>query len=181
MKNLFCTKPDLDTRIADSRDRLYRVALAWCGDRMLAEDLVQETLTAGISRKQQLRDPEKLYAWLYSILNNRWRNYLRSKKPHSEIDDELPTPVPGPEQNCEELDLVLLVRQAVTALPLVERQVVSLVDLDELSYCDVAEILEIPIGTVMSRLHRARKHLLTRIQEQDRHTRSGLQHIRIVE
>jgi DNA-directed RNA polymerase specialized sigma24 family protein len=56
----------LKERIAESRERLYRVALAWCGDEMLADHLVQETLTCGIAKRRQLRDETRLFAWLYT-------------------------------------------------------------------------------------------------------------------
>jgi DNA-directed RNA polymerase specialized sigma24 family protein len=67
----------LKRRIAESRDRLYRVALTWCGDEMLADDLVQETMASDIVKRRQLRDEKRLFAWLYSILNNNWRRHLR--------------------------------------------------------------------------------------------------------
>jgi RNA polymerase sigma-70 factor (ECF subfamily) len=57
----------LKRRIAESRDHLYCVALAWCGDPMLADDLVQETMASGIMNRRQLRDEKRLFAWLYSI------------------------------------------------------------------------------------------------------------------
>jgi RNA polymerase sigma-70 factor (ECF subfamily) len=159
----FCANRSLKHRIADSRDRLYRVALAWCGDPMLAEDLVQETLANGIANRHQLRDEKRLFAWLYSILNNNWRGHLRARKFHDALDEQLPSDEAGPRGNCQEMEIVCRVRQAVASLPTDQRQVISLVDLEEFSYCDVAQVLDIPIGTVMSRLHRARKNLLSRL------------------
>lgn len=164
MKIPYCPANSLSCRIVDTRDRLYRVALAWCGDEMLADDLVQETLSIGITRRSQLRDEKRLFAWLYSILNNQWNSYLRSKKPNGVLDEQMPSKEPGPVDYYEKTEIVYRVRNAVASLPVVERQVVTLVDLDELPYCDVAEVLEIPIGTVMSRLHRARKHLLAKMK-----------------
>jgi RNA polymerase sigma-70 factor (ECF subfamily) len=159
----FCATRTLKYRIAESRQRLYRVALAWCGDAMLADDLVQETLANGISRCHQLRDSGRLFSWLYSILNNNWRQHLRARKNHDELDEGLPSEAGGPLHNCRELEIVCRVRAAVAGLPVDQRQVLSLVDLEDFSYCEVAEALNIPIGTVMSRLHRARKNLLTRL------------------
>ena len=156
----------IKNKIAGSRDRLYRVALAWCGDQMLAEDLAHETITTGIDKSHQLRDENQLYSWLYSILNNKWYRYLQKKKNHENLDDKIPCDDSGPCTNCHELQLVNQVRYAITRLPLVERQVISLVDLEGLSYIEVANVLEIPIGTVMSRLHRARKNLLDKIKVQ---------------
>jgi len=61
----------LKNKIADSRGRLYRAALAWCGDKMLAGDLVQEAIATSIDKSEQLRNEDQLFAWLYSILNNK--------------------------------------------------------------------------------------------------------------
>ena len=158
-----CAGPALKRRIADSRDRLYRVALSWCGDEMLADDLVQEAIETGLRKRQQLRDESKLFSWLYRILNNAWYAHLRKGRTHEILDDDMPTEDIGPCSSCQELELVTRVREAVAALPKDQRQVVSLVDLGGLSYCEVAESLEIPMGTVMSRLHRARKGLLDKL------------------
>ena len=163
MKTPYCKAKTLGCRIIDTRDSLYRVALAWCGDKMLADDLVQETLSIGIAKRSQLRDEKRLFEWLYSILNNQWNSYLRSKKPHDVLDEQLPSEESGPVEHCEETEIVNRVRRAVATLPVIERQVVALVDLEGLSYCEVAVVLEIPIGTVMSRLYRARKRLLAKM------------------
>jgi RNA polymerase sigma-70 factor (ECF subfamily) len=155
----------LKMKIGQARDRLYRVALAWCGDAMLADDVVQETMTAGIVNRHQLRDEDRLYVWLYSIMNNTWRRHLRSSRPQTELDDQLVTKDSGPLDSCQELETVTRVRKAVASLPPDQSQVISLVDLEELAYREVSEILGIPIGTIMSRLHRARKNLLLRLDK----------------
>jgi RNA polymerase sigma-70 factor (ECF subfamily) len=172
--------PTIKNRIACSRDQLYRVALAWCSDPMLAEDLVQETIATGISKHEQLRDKEQLFAWLYSILNNNWYRHLRRKRSYDDLDEKTASDEAGPDAVCHELQLVMQVRQAVAILPLVERQVISLVDLEEFSYCDVAKILDIPIGTVMSRLHRARKNLLAKMDGINNDSTMTISHIRRV-
>lgn len=160
-----CLTEQLKQRIAESRGRLYRVALAWCGDAMLADDLAQETMATAISKCKQLRDPSSLFAWLYRILNNKWYRHLQQDKSGraNQLNDEIPSEEPGPSRRCQQQELIVQIRQAVASLPIKERQVITLVDLDEQSYCDVAHALDIPIGTVMSRLHRARKHLLDKL------------------
>jgi RNA polymerase sigma-70 factor (ECF subfamily) len=173
--------PALKSRIAESRDRLYRVALAWCGDAMLADDLAQETMATGIAKHKQLRNEDRLFAWLYSILNNTWCSYLRRNKTHDDLDERLPSNDSGPCNNCEEIEMIGQVRSVVASLPVIERQIISLVDLDELSYCDVAQALDIPIGTVMSRLHRARKHLLERLENQSSVSSIGKGHLQLVD
>lgn len=176
----FCSTRALKHRIAESRQRLYRVALAWCGDAMLADDLVQETLASGISRCHQLRDAERLFSWLYSILNNSWRQHLRSRKVHDELDESMASEAAGPLGDCRELEIVCRVRAAVAALPVDQRQVLTLVDLEDFSYCEVAAALDIPIGTVMSRLHRARKNLMARLETTGETTAQNPQRIQLV-
>ncbi len=130
---------------------------------MLADDLVQETIETGILKSRQLKDESKLYSWLYRILKNSWYASIRKSQVHEMLNEEMLTDDAGPASNCQELEIVVQVRSAIATLPAEQRQVISLVDLDGLPYCEVAEALEIPIGTVMSRLHRARKGLLARM------------------
>ena len=159
---------ELMEQIKASRGRLYRVAFAWCHDAALADDLAQETLTRGLSRLEQLRESAKFMGWLFAILNRCWLDHLRGK--HRDIDDallsELPSELPGPDLHAERQETVNRVRGAIAVLPLGQRQVVTLVDLEDFSYAEVAEVLEIPIGTVMSRLCRARGALRELLLEQ---------------
>lgn len=162
-----CATLAVRERVGGSRARLYKVALAWTGDRMLADDLVQEAIAIGLNKGHQLRDVDKLYPWLYSILNNCWRRHLRSRNLDTDCEPDTLASELNLEQQVERQQLVQDVRQAVYRLPVGQREVISLVDLEGFSYAEVAEILEIPIGTVMSRLNRARKslqHALRRLQ-----------------
>lgn len=168
---------ELVEQIKDSRLRLYRLAFAWCHDAGLADDLAQETLTRGLSRLDQLRDSARLMGWLFAILNRCWIDHLRGRR--EDVDDEmlaeLPSDLPGPDGHVERQETVSRVRTAIAALPLGQRQVVTLIDLEDFSYAEVAEILAIPIGTVMSRLCRARaslKELLLEPPVAQRHLRS---------
>ncbi|MDP2825935.1 MAG: sigma-70 family RNA polymerase sigma factor [Sulfuritalea sp.] len=168
---------ELVEQIKASRVRLYRLAFAWCHDAGLADDLAQEALARGLSRLDQLRDSARLMGWLFAILNRCWIDHLRGLR--EDLDDEilaeLPSDLPGPDSHAERQQTVSRVRAAIAALPLGQRQVVTLVDLEDLSYAEVAEILAIPIGTVMSRLCRARgslKELLMEPSVAQRHLRS---------
>jgi RNA polymerase sigma-70 factor (ECF subfamily) len=148
-----------EKRLEESRPRLLRLALSWCGNRAVADDLVQDALAKALDRHNQLRDPEALHAWLCSILSNCWRDQIRGQRQTLDIDEieesEL-TDGSNPEDDCLQNEVVQRVRQSVTRLPAGQREVITLVDLEEFSYAEVAAILEIPIGTVMSRLSRAR-------------------------
>jgi RNA polymerase sigma-70 factor, ECF subfamily len=146
-------------QVEESRIRLYRLALSWCGDEMLADDLAQETLAKALRKQHQLREADRLDAWLFAILHNCWREHLRRLKPQVPLDEVQFVCDRCPEYEQTQDQIVTQVRAAVSALPMAQREVVTLVDLEGLSYAEVAEVLHIPIGTVMSRLSRARRAL----------------------
>ncbi len=148
--------------IEAQRPLLYRIAYAWCHDAALADDLVQETLSKALVRRAQLRDEAALKAWMVSIMNHCWLDYLRSRRDFDDIDDlhdELESGADSPEACCNREQVIACVRAAVERLPLGQRQVLTLVDLEDFGYTEVAGILDIPVGTVMSRLSRARASL----------------------
>lgn len=155
----FCLQHELKKRIAESRNRLFRMAFSWCHDSHLAEDLAQDTLTKALKNMNQLQNPKAFDGWLFCILTNCWRDHLRRRQEMTDIDNiELPD-TNTPERYQQRQDLVDNVRHHVSCLPQAQRQVVTLIDLEGFSYTQVAEILEIPVGTVMSRLSRARQQL----------------------
>lgn len=143
------------------------MAYAWCHDTGLADDLAQEAVIKGLKSVHQLKDASVLEAWLFSILHNCWRDHFRTQHPSIDIEHAMELPAPGktPDEIRAESELIGRVRRAVAALPMGQRQVVSLVDLEELSYTQAAEALSIPIGTVMSRLCRARQALRVLLQD----------------
>lgn len=157
-------------RIEVMRPRMLRVAYAWCHDLHLADDLVQEALTKGLVRSGQLRDAGALDAWLFSILNNCWRDHLRARREFAdidELDEVIFDQAPGPEGRYASQQTRLRVRHAIAALPMAQRQVLTLVDIEECSYAEVAQILGVPVGTVMSRLSRARQALKLGLQAEE--------------
>ena len=126
---------------------------------MLADDLVQDTLSKALKNYHQLENHEKIDAWLFRILHNTWMDHLRRYKPTTDLDDIDPLDDKSPENHLSDEQLAHRVQQAVFNLPIPQRQVVTLVDLEGSSYAEVSEILALPIGTVMSRLNRARNTL----------------------
>ena len=160
--------------IEAQRPVLYRVAYAWCHDANLADDLVQEALSKAWARRSQLRDEASIKAWVVSIMNHCWLDYLRSRRDFEDVEDwqdELESSFDTPEVCCDREQVIACVRSAVARLPLGQRQVLTLVDLEEFGYAEVAGILDIPVGTVMSRLSRARaslKNLLETASQQQR-------------
>ena len=171
----FSTGPSMRKQIADRRDHLYRVAFSWCGEAMVADDLVQEALSIGLQRASQLRDPKCLNGWLYSIMSNCWKQHLRRKPVDIELQDSHVITESNPETTNEEHEIVEHVRNAILRLPEAQRQTITLVDIAGFSYAETATILSIPTGTVMSRLHTARNTLQGvlaqfRLQQPDRST-----------
>jgi len=158
IKNL-CQQRDIRQKIASNHTRLYRTAYAWGHDADLASDLAQETMAKALKRANQLRDPGKLNSWLFGILLNCWRDHFRQQREVVDIDEIEMTHNDTPEKLNQTQDMVDSVRNSIARLPEGQRQVVTLVNLEGFSYSEVAEILEIPVGTVMSRLSRARSTL----------------------
>ncbi len=149
----------LKSEFAARRNKLYRIAYSWCHDSALADDLVQETIYKAIKNAARLRDIETIDTWLYRILFNCWQDYLRVKGRNVEFieihdDDQL-------EQidNYQQSQIVSRVRSSIEQLPIPLREIVTLADFAGFSYAEIAEIIDVPIGTVMSRLFRARQSL----------------------
>lgn len=163
LKILFSRSRETRARLEQHRARLYRIAYAWTHNRALADDLVQETLTKALAKSGQLRDPNAGEAWLYSILSNCFRDHFRRQRETEPMDEVELVAESTPESESSELEIVRKVREAMSRLPFPQRQVLSLVDLEGFSYVEVAKVLEIPIGTVMSRLCRARAALKTQL------------------
>jgi RNA polymerase sigma-70 factor (ECF subfamily) len=135
--------------------RLRRYARALTGDSASADDLVQDTVERGWSRLGQWRADADLRAWLFSIMHNLHIDQLRrAPPPASGLEDG---DLPG-DPGTGQLDLRDLER-ALQLLPPAQREVLLLVALEEMRYEEVAATLDIPLGTVMSRLSRAREQL----------------------
>jgi len=160
---LFCRSREFNQRLEGNRKRLYRVAYSWCHNTHLADDLVQETMLQAMKSAASLRNFEAMDSWLFSILTNCWRGHLRGRRDLHEFDENEFFSDSNPEEFNQQLETVNRVRYAVSELPQGQREVVTLVDLEGFSYAEVAEILSIPIGTVMSRLCRARQALKERL------------------
>lgn len=167
-KLAYLFNPGLRNRLAAMRPRLYRLAYAWCHDGHLADDLAQEALARAIDRAGQLKDEAAFEAWLFAILNNCWRDHLRRGKGWvavDEVDEAVFAHDATPERHYASRQASHRVRTAIARLPMGQRQVLTLVDIEECSYAEVAAILAIPVGTVMSRLARARQALKAMLAE----------------
>ena len=165
LRGLFGASAQVRSRVEVHREPLYRLAYSWCHDAALADDLVQETMLRALGRAGQLRDQARLKGWLCAILANCLKDHYRRSRPLEPLDGEMPSHAETPEAASASNQLAARVRAEIGRLPLGQRQVVTLVDLEGLSYAEVGEIRELPIGTVMSRLCRAREALRVRLMD----------------
>ena len=149
------------------RDMLYQLAYSWCHQPALADDLVQDALLKALRNSGQLNDRRSVRAWLTRILSNCWYDHLRSRRNVVDIDNLPVEELPKTGDGAERQDIIDRVRQMIAQLPNGQRQVITLVDLAGFSYAEIADIMEIPIGTVMSRICRARQSLRTALAEYD--------------
>jgi len=141
--------------------RLWRFALRLAGDRHDAEDLVQRACVRALERRHQLQPGTSTLSWMFSIVHSVWLNELRARQIRNhgsmqwseELVDTVAAPVAcNPEVYAHHQQII----RAVEKLPDAQRTVMLLVAVEGLSYREAATVLEVPIGTVMSRLARAR-------------------------
>ena len=149
--------------IVDLIPRLRRYARALVGDRSAADDLVQDTLERAWVKFHLYRGGTDLRAWLFTVMHNVHVNRVRAQRPTDVLTDDLPEVAQRAAQGDS-----LMVRdmdRALARLPEEQREVLLLVALEDMSYEKAARALGIPIGTVMSRLSRARERLRTTMLE----------------
>lgn len=142
--------------------RLWAFALRISGDRHDAEDLVQRACVRALERAHQLQPDTSPLSWMFSIVHSTWINELRArsvrKRSSMEWDDDFLENVADPvDKGPEALLMHGQIISAVERLPEAQRVVMLLVAVEGLSYQEAADVLEVPIGTVMSRLSRARQ------------------------
>jgi RNA polymerase sigma-70 factor (ECF subfamily) len=170
---------DFSAAALDFLDSLYGAALRLTRNADRAQDLVQDTYLKAIRGRGRFQPGTNLKAWLYTILHNTWRNRQRdgarsridfdSEAVEQAVEGARPgpaTPVDSPETLLLRATLDADLQSALDALPESYREVVWLRDVEELSYQEIATVVDVPIGTVMSRLSRGRKQLFDRLSMQ---------------
>ena len=145
-------------------DQLYNFARWLTHDTAEAEDLVQETYAKALRGFSSFRPGTNFRAWMYRILRNSFLSSRTGLKTMVALDEDtseslLPVENTTPESNFIAQADRELVQQGLADLPVVFREILLLCEVEEMSYQEIAETLTIPIGTVMSRLSRARKAL----------------------
>jgi RNA polymerase sigma-70 factor (ECF subfamily) len=158
IKNMV-TALSLKGEFALRRNKLYRIAYSWCHDPHLADDLVQDTMYKALRSVDSLRDKSTIDTWLYRILYHCWQDYLRTSGRHVEFVEVQDDKQLDQADSYQQKQIVDRVRASIEQLPLPLREVVTLSDFAGFTYAQIAEITEVPVGTVMSRLFRARQGL----------------------
>jgi RNA polymerase sigma-70 factor (ECF subfamily) len=157
-----------DATVIDHLDGLYSYALVLTRNHAEAEDLVQETYVRALPAMGRLRTDSNTKGWLFTILRNVWLNQLRKWRNGPQMiemegDDGVANSIVEPSKDSHELYVSKLeaeqVRTAIEELPADFREIILLREYEDLSYQEIASVLDCPVGTVMSRLGRARAKL----------------------
>jgi len=158
-------------------DGLYSYAMVLTRNHAEAEDLVQETYLRAMQAMRRLRPDSNIKSWLFTILKNIWFNQLRKHRNtpqliEIEARDDIANNIIEPFKNSHDLYVSKLeaeqVRSAIHKLPVEFREIILLREYEDLSYREIASVLHCPVGTVMSRLGRARARLRTLLTAQQR-------------
>ena len=150
-------------------DLAHRVAAGVLSDQNEAMDVVQESFIKCFRSVARFEGKSKLSTWFRRIVTNTALDHLRSRRRRREVDghealeavvdDRSADKTPRPEAQAEANELDAMLKQAIQRLPEAQRQVLTLFVHGGLTYAEIAEELDIPVGTVMSRLHHARRQL----------------------
>lgn len=156
---------DLRQALTAVLPRLRRFGLALTGSASDTDDLVQNTCERALKYADQLREPARLDAWLYGIMRNLWFDELRHRRVRRHDDIDAASNVIGEDGQATADGRITLdaVRRVMSQLPSDHRTVLMLVCVDGLSYKEAAGVLGVPVGTIMSRLSRARQDLHERL------------------
>ena len=161
------TEPAVSDQLLRHVGGLRRYAFALTGGQQEAEDLVQDTLLRAIAAADRFRRDGNLRAWLFSIMHNTFVSGVRRRVPPLvEMNDEIAA-TPGGQAQLIKLEL----RDALSALarlPEPQRAALSLIALEDFSYEEAARVLDIPLGTLMSRLARAREAVRQMMRDEPR-------------
>jgi RNA polymerase sigma-70 factor (ECF subfamily) len=149
-----------DTMVLPHLEAVFRLTMWLSRDRAEAEDIVQETCAQALQSFHRFQPGTNAKAWLFAIMRHVRANRLRARRRtplDAGVDDDLDR-IPAVDQTPQHVTEPEVL-EALSELPAGFQEIVLLCDVEELSYREIASVLEIPIGTVMSRLHRARRLL----------------------
>ncbi|MEZ5773243.1 MAG: RNA polymerase sigma factor [Hyphomicrobiaceae bacterium] len=162
---------DISEQVISHLPRLRRFAYALTGDRDRGDDLVQDTIVRALSRIEQWQPGTRLDSWMFKIAQNLWYDQTRARRVRGEVAniDDVPDLASSDGREVVESRMTFeIVSRSLARLPEAQQVLVSLVCIDGLSYKEAASQLGVPIGTVMSRLARARQALYQAIEGESR-------------
>lgn len=157
------------------RQPAYVLALQMLGNRDDAMDVTQEAMLRFFTTLDSFDSERRVQPWLFTIVRNQVRDLWRRRRPDDSAPDadsltsQLVSPAASPEADFRRQQLREEVWRALATLSSEKREIIVLRDFHDLAYNDIAQVLGIPIGTVMSRLHGARRQLRARLEEGGRH------------
>lgn len=162
------TRQHLNQAVQEWYDPLYRFALSLCQNVDHAQDLTQNAFHKLARKHATLRDPSKVKSWLFSVLYREFVDgYRRSVRYPSSSLDAVPEPAGEGGRDAELSHDAKVMLRLLGELDEIFRAPLSLFYLEQLSYKEIANVLNIPMGTVMSRLRRAKDRLRERMEELD--------------
>ncbi|GGM39281.1 ECF RNA polymerase sigma factor SigW [Paraliobacillus quinghaiensis] len=159
------------------QDKVYQICYRMVGNAYEAEDLAQEAFIRAYVNIHSFDDKRKFSTWLFRIATNLTIDRIRKKKPDYFLDAEvrgtdgldmysqLANENPLPEEELESLELQSYIQQQIMSLPTKYRSIIALRFVDERSLAEISEILNIPIGTVKTRIHRGREALRKKLRD----------------
>lgn len=163
--------------VARYQDRIYNYAYRMTGSREDAQDLAQETFIRVYTHLDRFRVEERFSPWIYRITTNLCLNHLKRRKRNIPLlpdSADFDGPV-SPDNALEASEERLILQQAILSLPEHYRAVILLRHVEELSYDEIAQATELPLGTVKTRLFRARELLQHQLRDHRRGAEYGLQ------
>ena len=165
---------DLASQIGALHPRLLRFAQSLTHDREAAADLAQETIVRALAAQWRFHQGTNLKAWLFRILRNIHFNVLRTTRTHQalvSIEELVTEPASTPEDNLNPVEAEVIERADLRRVAEIYRTLppayaipLHLTAVEEFSYAQIASILDIPVGTVMSRVYRGRRLLMRRLE-----------------
>ena len=154
-------------RFAPLRKRLLAYAVALTHDHDLAGDLVQESVSRAMSAPQRPASEAAFRAWMFKILRNLWIDEIRASKRRREIETGMQEAASAMPLSMESVIVsAFAVRQALAVISHDHREILALVDVSGLTYEEASSVLDIPKGTVMSRVSRARQALIAVLEDE---------------
>ncbi|GBD86425.1 ECF RNA polymerase sigma factor SigW [bacterium BMS3Abin03] len=161
-------KKEFEMLVAKNMRRAYYSALGLLGSHDAAMDLSQEAFIRAYKNYDKFDERRNFFSWYYKILKNLCLNFIRDKKRRKEEpileyrNDELENE--NPQETVEKNELTELIQEALSELEFEEREIIVLREFEDYSYNEIADMLNIPAGTVMSRLYYARKKLAGKLK-----------------